>query len=113
MSIETLEQAIEEAQAELDGRGTRRMIAWAIVTIVLFFVPIVLFFQYFAGTTYETSYAPIVIIWLMVAMGVGNVIATALVAPRTVELRLVLATASFLLSMRKEGEKVSSQPDAG
>lgn len=69
MSIETLEQAIEEAQAELDGRGTRRMIAWAIVTIVLFFVPIVLFFQYFAGTTYETSYAPIVIIWLMVAMG--------------------------------------------
>ncbi|NWF37018.1 hypothetical protein [Mariprofundus sp. KV] len=112
MSIETLEQAIAETQRELDGRSARRVIAWAVVTIVLFFIPIVLFFQLFSGSAYETSYAPIVIIWLMVAMGVGNVVATALVAPRTVELRLALATASSLLSMLKEGEKVSGQPDA-
>jgi len=112
MSIETLEQAIEETQAELDGRGARKMISWAVVTIILFFIPIVLFFQLFAGSAYETSYAPIVLVWLMISMGVGNVIATALAAPRTVELRLALATASSLLSMLKEDEKVSSQPDA-
>lgn len=112
MSIETLEQAIEETQAHLDGREAKRLIAWAIVTLVLFFIPIVLFFKLSAGTAYETSYAPIVLVWLMVSMGLGNIIATALVAARTVELRLSLATASSLLLMLKESEKVVSQPHA-
>jgi len=109
MSIETLEQAIEETQAQLDGRESRRLITWAVVTIVLFFIPIVLFFKLAAGTAYETSYAPIVLVWLMISMGMGNVIATALVAARTVELRLAVATASSVLSLVKDREQVITQ----
>ena len=45
MSIDVLEQAIEETRAHLDGRESRRLIAWAFVTIVLFLIPIVLFFS--------------------------------------------------------------------
>ncbi|ATX79474.1 hypothetical protein Ga0123461_1055 [Mariprofundus aestuarium] len=110
MSIETLEQAIEETQAQLDGRESRRLIAWAVVTIVLFFIPIVLFFKLAEGTPYETSYAPIVLVWLMVSMGVGNLIATALIAPRTVELKLAVATASSVLSLVKDREQATPQP---
>jgi len=38
MSTESLQLAIEEAQAQLDGRESRRMIAWVIITSLLFFV---------------------------------------------------------------------------
>ena len=112
MSIETLEQAIEETHAHLKGRESRRLIAWAVVTIVLFFIPIVLFFKLASGTPYETSYAPIVLVWLIVSMGLGNVMASALVAPRTVELRLAVATASSVLSLVKEREQDASDPHA-
>jgi len=101
MSIESLELAIEEAQTQLDGRETRRMIGWVFITAVLFLVPVVLFFQLYTDSVAGNSYAPVVIVWLMVSLGFGNAIAAALFSARTVELRLSLAIANTLLEQEK------------
>lgn len=101
MSVEMFERVIKETQTELDGRETRRLMAWAVIALFLFLVPVILLFNLSSDTVYGSSYAPIVIVWLLIALGISNVIATALIAPRTVELRLALATASSLLLLLK------------
>jgi len=114
MDTDMLEQAIKETESELKGRESRKLIGWAAVTLLLFLIPIVLFFQLSPDdSAYETSYAPIVIVWLMVTMGVGNVVATAMLAPRTTELRLSLATATALLTLMQSREPVAETQPMG
>jgi len=112
MSIEALERAIEETETELKKREPRRLIAWAVITLVIFFVPIVLFFELSSDNVFGSSYAPIVVVWLMVSLGVSNVIAAALFSARTVELRLAMATATSVMAIAKAGgvtENVDSE----
>ena len=112
MSIEVLEQAIEEAQSHLDGREAKRLIAWAVVTLLTFLLPVFMLFQFASeDSIFVTNYAPVVLVWLMVSMGISNVIATALIAPRTVELRLALATATSTLSLLKERKQDRGHAD--
>ena len=112
MSIEVLEQAIEETQSHLDGREAKRLIAWAVVTLLTFLLPVFMLFQFASeDSIFVTNYAPVVLVWLMVSMGISNVIATALIAPRTVELRLALATASSTLSLLKERKQDQGHAD--
>ncbi|GAV20742.1 hypothetical protein MMIC_P1715 [Mariprofundus micogutta] len=101
MSIESLELAIEEAQTQLDGRESKRLMGWAVISGLLFLVPVVLFFQLSTDTVVGNSYAGVVIVWLMISLGVGNAIAAAMFSGRTVELVLALATASTVLDMEK------------
>ncbi|ATX82142.1 hypothetical protein Ga0123462_1278 [Mariprofundus ferrinatatus] len=112
MGTESLENAIEETKSELDKREPRRLIAWAVITLVIFFVPIVLFYKLASGSVFETSYAPVVIVWLMVSLGVSNVIAAALFSARTVELRLAVETATAVLKLAKSGDATTGEPDA-
>jgi len=46
------------------------------------------------------------IVWLMLSMGFGNAAAAALLAGRTVELRLAIASATTLLEMAKARDDI-------
>ncbi|MFQ5519361.1 MAG: hypothetical protein ACE5E3_05090 [Mariprofundus sp.] len=104
MSTESLELAIAETKKQLKGREPRRLMAWAVISLLLFFIPVVLFLTQPSDSTYHTNYAALVIIWLIVSMGLGNVIAGALFSARTTELELSLAMATSILALSKEGE---------
>lgn len=112
MSIETLELAIEEAQTQLDGREARRLFGWAVISALLFFVPVVLFVKLSSGDVFGNNYAPIMIVWLMVSLGLGNAVAAALFSGRTVELRLAIASASLMLEQEKSSNAVAPQANA-
>jgi len=67
---------------------------------------VVLFFQLSAESVVGNSYAPMLIVWLMLSMGFGNAAAAALLAGRTVELRLAIASATTLLEMAKARDDI-------
>jgi len=101
MSVESLEQAIESTKKELERRPARKNIGTILITLIVFFIPVYLFFGQ-QDSVYQTGYAPLVVGWLMISVGIGHTLSTALFIGRTVELTLSLEIASNMLENTKQ-----------
>lgn len=101
MSIEPLELVIEKSKAELERRPGRKNLAMLSMAIILFLVPLYIFFSQQAGV-YQQSYAPIVVGWLMISVWISHVTTSALFVGRTIELELSIETSTAILDLKKE-----------